>query len=470
MEISITKFASDSNLLGMSLYPKQAEILESFWNGNYQIGVWALGRRAGKSFLASAIACYAACMLADEYKKCMRRGERFHIISVANTQTQSKIALQGVKDLILNSPILKRLVVADTANSLELSNGAVFKAIPASSRGGRGDAAPLIIFDEIAFAHQTEGNASDATLFQALAPSVAQFGKLGKILLLSSPHTKTGLFYELFKQGFDDDYPYIQSIQLPTWEVNPSIDPEFLAQQKARDPVTFEIEYGANFSQPYDSFLQAVQVEQCINSDRTLLESQKKYQGYYYLALDPAKGNRDAYTACIAHYEEERLVVDLWHEFTPEDGSRTIKIEDVENWILAQHDHYEFTSVVLDQYNSLSTIQRLNEYLPIRELTWTATSKTKAYSKLRELISNQQIEFYPHPKAIAQLKNLSIKYTAGGNWSVSGGVGVAVDDYASALAGVVLEATPDDAFDYLEAFAGNDARGNLSDILSLISG
>ena len=59
---------------------------------------------------------------------------------------------------------------------------------------------------------------------------------------------------------------------------------------------------------------------------------------------------------------------------------------------------------------------------------------------MRELINAGNFELYPHPKAIAQLKNLAVKYRANGTWDVSGGTRVAVDDFAAALAGAVLAA------------------------------
>ncbi len=110
--------------------------------------------------MAAVVATYAATMLSDSYRKRLRPGERFYIVSVANTADQAKIALTGVKDLINGSPILKPLIVRETTDTLELSNGAVFRALPASSRSGRGMACPLLIFDEIAHALDTEGNSA----------------------------------------------------------------------------------------------------------------------------------------------------------------------------------------------------------------------------------------------------------------------------------------------------------------------
>lgn len=457
LPISISQFAADPNLLNTPLWPKQQEILEGFWQGNYAIAVWALGRRSGKTLMSAIVATYAATMLADEYKKHLRPGERFYIVSVANTIDQSRIALQGVKDLINGSPILKQLIVRETSDTLELSNGAVFRALPASSRSGRGMACPLLIFDELAHAVDTEGgNAAGSSLYQALSPSVAQFGSLGKILMLSSPWTQAGIFWDLFKQANSGQFGHMQVVNLPTWEVNPTITKDWLEQEKARDPEMFAIEYGANFSQSLAAFIDPALVDTAINHYRGPLPPFVDFHGRYYLSLDPAKGGRDAYTACIVHLDGDRLVVDKWHEFKPsfQDGKKTqVAIAEVEDWILEHHDLYGFALVVLDQYNSQSTIQRLRGRLPIEELTWTAPTKTKAFSKLRELFNAQTIELYPHSKGIQQLKNLIVQYRSNGTWNVTGGTGAAVDDYALALAGAVLVAQDNDGWNWLSVYS-----------------
>lgn len=457
-QVSISQFSSDPNLLNTPLWPKQAEILEQFWQGNFAIAIWALGRRSGKTLMAAVTATYAACTLADEYKKCLRPGERFYIVSVANTIDQAKIALQGVKDLIHGSPILKPLVIRETSNTLELSNGVVFKALPASSRSGRGMACPLLIFDEIAHAVDTEGgNAAGGSLYQALSPSMAQFGKLGKILLLSSPWIQQGIFWDLYKQANSGNFPHMQVVNLSTWEVNPTVSQEWLEQEKARDPELFAVEYGANFSQSLSAFIDSALIDEAVNCDRGPLPPIDKFRRRYTLSLDPAKGGRDAYTACIVHYDEQRLVVDKWHEFKPSfnDGKKQqINIAEVEDWILEQDRLYSFTEVILDQYNSAATIQRLSDKVKIRELSWTAPSKTEAFSKLRELFNAGNMELYPHPKANQQLKNLIVQYRSSGNWTVNGGTGTAVDDYPMSLAGAVLSATNKRELTAMELYAG----------------
>lgn len=262
----------------------------------------------------------------SEYRKCLRPGERFYIVSVANTIDQARLALQGVKDLINASPILKPLISRETSDTLELTNGAIFKALPTSSRSGRGMSCPLVIFDELSHAVDTEGgNASGSSLYQALSPSVAQFGHLGKILMLSSPWTQAGIFWELFKQANSGQFEHMQVVNLPTWTVNPTISREWLEWEKSRDPELFAVEYGANFSQSLAAFIDPTLVDAATNHERGPLPPLPNFQGRYYLSLDPARGGRDDYTACIIHFDGDRLVVDKWHEFKPswQDGKKT---------------------------------------------------------------------------------------------------------------------------------------------------
>ena len=462
--VSIVQFAEDSNLLREKLWPKQREILTDFWSGDYRLGVWSLGRRSGKTFMAAISAIYAAIVMADEYKKQLRPGESFYIVSVANSLDQAKFILNIIRESIEKSPILKSLIVRSTSDTLELSNGAIFKALPSSSRTGRGMSCPMLIFDEAAHFLDTDGNAAGDQLYQALSPSVIQFGKLGRIILLSSPWFQRGIFWDLYKQADSGQYPHLQRVNLPTWEVNPTIEKEELEQVKALDPELFRVEYGAEFNNNLSSFLDGQLLDVAINHDRGPLPPVPHLRGNYYLSLDPAKGARDAYTACIAHYESERLVVDLFHQFSAVwgDGKKNhVSIAEVEDWIIQQDKLYEFKEIVLDQYNSAATIQRLSDRLKIRELTWTASTKTQAYSKLRELVNGGKLDLYPHSKAIQELKNLGVTYRAGGTWSVSGGTGAAVDDFCSALAGCVLIADEEPEYNYLDAYTA-DARSEFS--------
>ena len=444
--VPILQFCEDPNLLGVSLYPEQKRVLHEFWEGEHTLGLLALGRRSGKTLLAAICAAYSATVLADEYRKYLRPKERWYSLTIATNLEQSKIFLGMVRDMLEGSPILKPMIVRSTVEQIELVNGCVFRSIPSSGRGSRGMAVGFLVMDEAAHFQDTEGNSSGENLYQSLSPSIAQFNRLGKILLTSSPWIKSGLFYSLYSKASKGELPHAYTANEPSWVMNPTLSPEFIEEQKAvLGQEVFAAEYGAQWTSSLSAFLSSDLVDAAVNYDRVSLPPLDKFKGKYYLSLDPAKGGRDSYVACIIHYDGDRLVVDRWHEFQPswiEGSKRQVSIAEVEDWILTQHSLYKFLRICLDQYNSQATIQRLRAKLPIEELVWTVPSKIQAFSKLRELFNGGTIELYPHAKSIQQLKNLVVTYRASGQWSVSGGSGAGVDDFTSALAGGALIARP----------------------------
>ncbi len=479
----------------MHLWKVQREIVDALApeTSAHKIVLMILGRRSGKTTISAAMAVYLGVIYADEYKKHLRDGEPFYIVCGANSQDQARILLNAIKDFINDSDILRHLVEGETADTLTLSNGCIFKALSSSGRSARGLACPVVILDEFAHFTDTEGNASGSNILQALTPATAQFGELGKILILSTPWLKRGSFYELFEQSKTN--PRIKVYRYTTRQVNPTISDAELQFERDRDPTAYAVEFEAQFAEDSSSFLDPELIEESINYRRSLLPPKSpsiyykknpfyekemedlRNEGYsehqimqnfrplvwmecmdmsrYVLSLDPSLGGRDDYTAVIAHLEKKGfgnsrqetadskdvLVVDVFHKFEPTikaAGNKTrIAIDEVHRWIMTQHKNYRFKSVGLDQYGSQYTIQYLKNKVPeVIELIWSRPSKKAAYSTLRDLIHTGRLELYPHDQAISQLKNLMIIRSTD-DWTVSGGVGAGVDDYASALAGAV---------------------------------
>jgi hypothetical protein len=439
------------------LWPKQQEILDNLFADNVNHAIWALGRRSGKTFMAAIAALYM-CFVQDEYFiKKVRKGEKWYIIAVANDLGQSKIALDNIRQLIVNSPF-EQEITRETSLEIEIRNGCVFQAIPASARASRGKAVVGIIQDELAFSIEGDANRGAEAMYTALAPSIAQFGKHGKIIELSSPYLTSGLFFEHFKQAQSGEFPGMQALQVPTWEINPSLawGCDFLENARKKDEETFYVEFGAQFRASNSVLLAPEIVDIAVNKDRSILPPNIEYKGTYVLALDPARGGvgRDDYTAVIVHYEGERLIIDKFHAFEPDfeiAGKKEVNIAKVDDWIREHHRIYDFQSIILDQFNSSASIQNLSKDYPISELAWSTSTKMKAFSKMKELFNAGLIELYPHKKAVWQLKNLSVIYRNSGQWNVTGGKESGIDDYAFALAGAVLEASKDNDVDWLNS-------------------
>jgi len=455
MTLKCSEFAKLA--LGLDLWPMQQKILDNLFGKKINHAVWCLGRRSSKSTMAAIAAVYMAFCQEEHFRRKVRKGENFYVVTVANDLKQSKIALDFIRQLLVNSP-LEQEIVRETTLEITLSNNCTFQAIPASARASRGKAVAMAIFDECAFGLEGDANRGTKAMFDALSPSIAQFAPYSKILELSSPWLADGTFYEHFRQAESGEFIGMDCLKIPTWEINPGLPwgCDFLENARKKDPEAFEVEFGAQFKSNNAALVTAEIVESAINKDRGVLFPDKEFTGTYVLSLDPARGGvgRDDYTACIVHYEGTRLIVDKFHSFEADfeiAGRKEVNMSKVEEWIKEHHRIYEFQCIVLDQYNSSFIIQNLSKEFPIAELAWSVSTKMKAFSKMKELFNAGLIELYPHQKAISQLKNLGVIYRSSGQWSVTGGKEVGVDDFAFALAAAILEASRDNDIDWLNS-------------------
>jgi hypothetical protein len=445
------------HVLGLSLWAKQKEILNDLFENKINHAVWCLGRRSSKSTMAAIAAIYTAFCQEDYFRKKVRKGEKYYVITVANDLKQAKIALDFIRQMLTNSP-LEQEITRETALDIELTNGCVFQAIPASARASRGKAVAMAIFDECAFGLDGDANRGTKALFDAISPSVAQFAPHSKILELSSPWLADGLFFDHFNQAESGEFKGMSCRKIATWDINPGLPwgCDFLENARKKDEEAFRVEFGAEFRRNNSSLVAAEIIDAAVNKDRTTSIPQRELMGSYVLALDPARGGkgRDAYVACIVHYEGERLIVDKFHEFLADfeiAGKKEVNIAQVEYWIAEQHRMYDFESISLDQYNSASTIQSLSKSFPICELTWSVSTKMRAFGKLKELLNSGLIELPYHKEAIKQLKNLGVIYRQSGQWSVTGGKESSIDDYCFALAAAILQATKEDSIDWINS-------------------
>src|SRR2546426_957423 len=107
-----------------------------------------VGRRGGKSIVASLVAVYLACF--KDYSRYLQPGEIGTVMVIAADRSQARTVLRYIKGF-LSIPILRTLIANETADSVELSNRVVIEIHTASFRSTRGYSLVAVIADEIAF-------------------------------------------------------------------------------------------------------------------------------------------------------------------------------------------------------------------------------------------------------------------------------------------------------------------------------
>lgn len=420
------------NVLGLTPWPKQADVLQEYEQRQPTELVMALGRRSGKSTMAAGIALHHA--VAENLSAYLRPGEARYIVIVATSDSQARIILDTCRQLIAGARSLRSLLVSDIADELTLSNGVRIRSMACSARSTRGLAASMVILDEAAhFISETDGPAAAARVYRALSPSVAQFGNRGRILLLSTPLWPSGLFYEHFQQaanGADS----MMAVQATTAEMNPTISAAWLERQRQLDPELFAVEYEASFSSAVAGFLDATAVTACISAG--VHEREPRVGVRYAIAIDPAYTS-DRFAAVGVGLAGDRLSVDILRQWK---GSRSepVNHEAVLAEVAGLARRYQGV-VTTDQFCAEPVKQGLAKLgVNVIYSPWTNDSKRAAFGSLKGAINTAGIDLLDSAELKRELLALEVRSTQGGRPRIAARAPVH-DDLATALAAAVAE-------------------------------
>jgi hypothetical protein len=151
----------------------------------YLIASLVIGRRGGKSLILALIAAYLAAF--NDWSLYLTGGERGTIVVIAADRRQARSIFRYLKNM-LSISLLKDLIVRETADALDLSNGVTIEIQTASSKTIRGYTLIAALCDEVAFWSTDDGGANpDKEIIAALKPAMATIP--GASIAATTPRT-----------------------------------------------------------------------------------------------------------------------------------------------------------------------------------------------------------------------------------------------------------------------------------------
>ena len=394
--------------------------------------VLVLGRRSGKSFLVSAMALYELYRLISMGHPQARYGlmefDEIVLLNVARNEEQAKKAIfSKIKQTVLASPFFAPYIGKDTELEMRFysdhdreenerrklkglnpfSGSLVLRCGSSNASGLVGLTCWAIIMDEVAaMAGDNPDSGVDYALYDDLKPSLATFGRDGKMMMLSNPKGPIGLLYDLHENRQDD--PTTLVMRLPTWLTNPNIDIEWLESQKKKDPTEFTMQYGAEFgASSSDPMFMKDDIDRMFSSMLMVPRAERAASLHeYYCHLDPARTS-DYYALVVAHTENmigqygpdklpmKRVVIDHIHFWNPKTKNQPVSERDVEEYVIQLHARFKFKQVSFDQWHSQSSIIKLQSFgINVAERQFNKEYKEKIYTELSQLIREDRIDVY----------------------------------------------------------------------------
>ena len=385
-----------------------------------------LGRRGSKTLMASIITAYEAYKLLainngdpHGYYQ-LPSDDEIAIINVALSQQQAGRLFGQIQSRLRNSPFFKGRIAKSTNSEIRLYTDGDLKkkadgvAIEVSGSilllcghsnpdSLAGYSAILILFDEIAF-YDESGKVTGTYFFNRLKPSLAKFYKYkeARIVMISSPNNRQGIFYDMFDTSKEDDS--ILSFQLPSWCVNDDISyhNKEMTRDRNNNPEMFAVEYGAQWASggTYGNYFEPGLIERCVRSD--IGPHAKPMHGFnYYAHVDPANGGNNYSMVLVAakryvnNRGERRWQIHLagtWI-WKPVPGIG-LQFHEIDREVLTICQIFRPLLVTYDDFQSIHSLQYLRSHgVNCKKIQYNRSMKQKLYRNLKMLM-----EYQPTPE------------------------------------------------------------------------
>jgi hypothetical protein len=389
---------------------------------------WAIcGRRAGKTRVLSTVCAWLGCFV--DWREYFAKGECGTIMLLAANRRQARTAMRYLRSLILDHPVLARLVARETEDSLELTNRVIIEVQTASFRVTRGYTVPAVICDELAYWLSDEDNANPAgEILDALRPAMATIPG-AMMLIATSPYSRKGPVWEAWQRHWAKEHDPILIWRAATRAMNSTVPQRVVDAAMERDPASASAEYMAAFRSDIETYLNREVIEAAVTPGQFEIPPMP---GTVYAAfVDPSGGSQDSFSLGIAHRDGDgHGVLDCVRErrvpFSPDQVCQEFAS------VLKSYGIHEVTG---DRYAGEWPRERFDQH----GITYEPAEKPKSvlYGEFLPIINSGRCELLDHPRMIAQLVGLERRTARGGRDSIDHAPG-AHDDIANVCAGAIV--------------------------------
>ena len=448
------------------LSQNQKWLLDTFYDpkNNFSELVLIAGRKGGKTDMASAITLFQIYKLLQIPNMRKRFGiignKPIYAINVAASQEQALgVTFDTIKSLTDESWYLKQYKKDERRGEITFTNNLIAHCQSCSARSIRGYACIISLLDEACHYVNTAGNLSAEEVYEANMPNLDPLLPLSKSVIISSPAGKQGKIWELFRKGKalrvlqpqpeHGEESWRMIAQFSSWELNKNplmaFDGKKMQQELQRNPDKFWMERGAKFCDTMNPALIYDLVRMCAGGSiqtghRNIGRTVTDKKTMRIIALDPALTG-DRYALALGHLGRKDTVVIDMIRYWSGSQQKQVDITEVENEIRDLCKRFYVRYVVLDKYQSASTIQRLRkEGIPIYSLPPRGISAPKfnqlSYEYMIDRINLQKIHIPWHATLLNEFQFLQRK-VSGKNVRYEAAVGNH-DDGTDAVSRVVM--------------------------------
>lgn len=355
--------------------------------------ILVIGRRGLKTSTIGILVSFETYKLLkkicpQEYYRIMPDDE-IRVSCIATNQEQAAELFRRITGHLERSEYFRKYRNKPTLNYMQLSTQRDIEeygrgnrpslrivASPCSGRGLRGHNNIIAVLDEMAYFFESDSSIdrSDKTIYDAVTPSVAKFNTSngdphGKIICISSPGARAGRFFEMYQRSLEKDCNDLLMIQAPTWEVDYTLSPKFLRSKYSENPITFDAEFGANFSDRVSAWIENDQVLR-MNVVPGLRTKSISYERIpHFMGIDVGL-KQDGTAIAICHVVRKKYqsgvkdfieldCIDV--RYAEDEEKEYFSPEEMAEWIHSYTEKFFIVKGIMDQYYGMAILPILSE-------------------------------------------------------------------------------------------------------------
>lgn len=408
--------------------------------------VLSVGRRSGKTLITSCIVAY------ETYKLLMKGNPQAYygtsqsavlqLISVATDKDQAALLYREASGHFNKCPFFKQYMANSTQSfatfqtphdiekygpyadnpKARFTINVTFKSCVA--KGLRGGANILVALDEAAH-FLDKGQASADEVYQAVEPSTRTFspkelkdktrtlrdknGKElpneGRIIMISSPLGKQGLFYKQYRLGFGNNAAAdnLICIEAPTWEVNPTVPAATFIGSYLKDPVVFDTEFGARFTDRTRGWIEdASDLLACV-APNARPKNRAVPRAPHFMGLDIALVG-DYSALVVGHNDADGVVaMDYAERIRAGEGryaaQERLEIEDILDWVEEVSRRFYIVEGIFDQWSGILVEQAFKKrgLSQMKSTAFTRQLNSQLFQNFKNLMLDRKIALFDWP-------------------------------------------------------------------------
>lgn len=280
--------------MGFKLFAYQKEFADIFENNQFTAARWC--RQSGKSQTISALLLKYAVT---------HPNAEIGIVGPSWRQTKRIIS----RIAILAHKLPSGMVLKPQKIRISFVNGSSIEAFPNNPETIRGPTFDVVYADEFNFV------ANDQDLYDAILYTLATTN--GKFVCSSTPWNTDSVFYKIFNHKNFGEFKTSHVTFNQALSPNGPLLPKTLQSiktQMGEDPSRWQREMMADWVEDDNVWLNQSLIASCIGTEKScgrdlqLFNSEKSYEGDFYLGLDPAQ-TRDFHVLSVVEAVDEKLLL-----------------------------------------------------------------------------------------------------------------------------------------------------------------